>query len=164
MKRIDCHQRVGASVVTDLTEEFENLASVDNPQTLCRDFRAQCTFNISKSLFQQGQSVTHPTIGCARDNPQCVTLCGNVFCLTDPFEGCHNLSARNAPEIVTLTTTSNGFDHLVGLGRCKNKMYAFRGFFQQLQERVEGLVRQHVHFIDDENPATPSRSNPSRLL
>ena len=37
----------------------------------------------------------------------------------------------------------------MGLGRRKDEEDAFRRFFQRFEQSVEGLRRQHMHFVDD---------------
>ena len=63
-----------------------------------------------------------------------------------------------------LTTATDGLDHLVWFGGRKDEVHPFWGLFQELKKGVEGLVRQHMHFIDDKHTASTCRSNTSGLL
>ena len=39
--------------------------------------------------------------------------------------------------------------HLLDLGRGEQELHVLRRLLQRLQQAVEGLLRQHVHFVDD---------------
>src|SRR5690606_37341506 len=54
-----------------------------------------------------------------------------------------------AVEVKTLAARGNGRRNLVRLGGGKDKDDVGRRLLQDLQEGVEGLVGQHVDFVDD---------------
>ena len=58
---------------------------------------------------------------------------------------------RNQLEVVLLAARQNRGRDLVILRGRHDKNHVRRRFFESLQQGVEGLFREHVHFIDDED-------------
>ena len=55
----------------------------------------------------------------------------------------------DAAQIEALAARAHGHRHLVDLGRREQKFDVLGRLFERFQQAVEGLLRQHVHFIDD---------------
>ena len=62
-------------------------------------------------------------------------------------------------KIEPLATRQNSDGNLGGFGGAKDEFYMLRRFFQRFQQGVEGLAREHVHFVDnvyfESRPAGP---------
>ncbi|CAI8409997.1 MAG: Uncharacterised protein [Cryomorphaceae bacterium] len=56
---------------------------------------------------------------------------------------------RNAFEVKNLTTRQYGWDDLMFLRSGQNKDGMRRRFLKCFQERIEGLLREHVHLINN---------------
>ena len=55
---------------------------------------------------------------------------------------------RNPVQIETLTPAENCRQHLLGLGRGEDEFYVLGRLLERLEERVERLRSEHVHFVD----------------
>ncbi|CAB4597190.1 unannotated protein [freshwater metagenome] len=58
----------------------------------------------------------------------------------------------------------NGSDHFFWLCRRKNELDVLRWFFNNLEERVESLLRDHVRLIEDVNLVTVPRRGKAGAL
>ena len=56
----------------------------------------------------------------------------------------------DACKVIDLTTAEDGWQNLVLLRCGKDEHHIAWGFFQCLQEGIEGLLREHVNLVDDE--------------
>ena len=56
---------------------------------------------------------------------------------------------RNAVEFVALAAGEDGERDFLRLRGGQDEKHMGRRFFQGFQERIEGFLRQHVHFVDD---------------
>ena len=55
----------------------------------------------------------------------------------------------DAAEVEALAARQHRHRHLADLGRGEDELHMRRRLFQRLQQAVEGLLREHVHFVDD---------------
>ena len=55
----------------------------------------------------------------------------------------------DAPQIEANAARAHGDRHLFDFGGRKQKLDVLRRLFKRLQKTVEGLLREHVHFVDD---------------
>ena len=55
----------------------------------------------------------------------------------------------DAAQVEALAARQNRDRNFADFGRCKDEFHMGRRFFQCLQQAVEGLIGEHVHFIDD---------------
>ena len=68
-----------------------------------------------------------------------------------------NHRRRDLPQIKPLTPAQNRRQDLVRLGRRKDELHMRRRLLQRLQQRVEGIRRQHVHLVNVVDPELPTR-------
>ncbi len=55
----------------------------------------------------------------------------------------------DAAQIEALAARAHGDRDFFDLGRRENEFRMFRRLFERLQQTVEGLLREHMHFVDD---------------
>ena len=55
----------------------------------------------------------------------------------------------DAPQIEANAARAHGDRHLFDFGGREQKLDVLRRLFERLQKTVEGLLREHVHFVDD---------------
>ena len=60
-----------------------------------------------------------------------------------------DLARRNISKIVSLAARNNRRQNLLRLRRRQNEFHMLRRLLQRLEQRIERLLRKHVHFIDD---------------
>ena len=56
---------------------------------------------------------------------------------------------RHALQVEALAAAQHRHRHLADFGGGEQELHMRRRLLQRLQQRVEGLLRQHVHFVDD---------------
>ena len=56
---------------------------------------------------------------------------------------------RDASQIVTLAARHDRRQHLLWLRRGENELHMLGRFLQRLEQRIERLLREHVHLVDD---------------
>ena len=103
-------------------------------------------------LIQQRQSVTHAAIGLPSDDAKSLLRGVGAFSLQDAGETGHNVEHPDAPEVEPLTPGENRGSSLLDLLRLRrreNEDHSRRWLFQDLQEGVPRLPREHVRLVDD---------------
>ena len=60
-----------------------------------------------------------------------------------------SVAGIDAAQVEALAARQHRHRHLADLGGGEDELHVRRRLFQRLQQRVEGLRRQHVHFVDD---------------
>ena len=96
------------------------------------------------------EAVAHRAVGGAGDQGQRL---GRDLDLLGGGDACRNASIstslRHALEVEALAAAEHGHRHLADLGGGEQELHMRRRLFQRLEQRVERLLRQHVHFVDD---------------
>ena len=100
-------------------------------------------------LVEQRQRIAHRTFGRARDGGERSGLDVDAFVPGDGPEMLDELVGLDAPQVETLTARQHRHRHFADFRRGEDELHMWRRLFQRLQEAVERLLRQHVHFVDD---------------
>jgi len=101
------------------------------------------------ALVQKGQGITETTVRPDGDEISCIFGEGQIAFFGDMEEMIPDIGHRNAMEFIPLAAGKDGQRNLFRLRGGQDEKDVGRRFFQRLQEGVEGLLRQHVDFIDD---------------
>ena len=101
------------------------------------------------ALVEQRQRVAHGAFGDAGDQRQRLGLRGDAFGGADPAQVRDHRARLDAPQIEANAARAHGDRHLVDLGGREQELDVLGRLFERLQEAVEGLLREHVHFVDD---------------
>ena len=100
-------------------------------------------------LVQQAFGVPHAAVHPARDEGEGLALDVVPALLADHGQVIHDGGTRYAPEVEALAPGEHGGDHFPGVRRREDEVHVGRRLFERLQQGVEGLLGQHVHFVDD---------------
>ena len=100
-------------------------------------------------LIQQRQPVAHRTLGGAHDERERPRLDLHPFLRGDPFEMALQQLALDPPQIEALTAGEHRDRDLAHFGGGEDEDRLRRRLLQRLQQAVEGLLGEHVHFVDD---------------
>ncbi len=100
-------------------------------------------------LVEDGLGVPHAPLRRLGDGEKRLLGQGYLFGGDDLFELRDDLGARQAGEIEPLTARQDGRQDLIRLCRRKDELHEVRRLLERLQERVEGLGREHVDLVDD---------------
>ena len=101
------------------------------------------------ALIERGQCVTKAAVGFPRHQGQRRVVRRNPGRLHDLAQTRLDVLRRDSLEIVSLATGLDRRRNLLELRRRENEHHVWRRLLQRLQERIERLAGQHVHFVDD---------------
>ena len=101
------------------------------------------------------QPVAHRAVGGAGNQRERRRLDLDALCLGDPTVMRDQQLDWDAAQRETLAARQNRDRDLVDLGRREDEFDVGRRLFERLQQRVEGVLRQHVHFVDDVDLVPP---------
>ena len=104
----------------------------------------------SHRLVENRQGVTHGAVGLHGDDMQGLVIGRNPFPGGDIPEIADDVRHADAVEVVSLATGQYGRKNLMLLGRSQDEDGVCRGFFERLEEGVEGGRAEHMDLIDDE--------------
>ena len=114
--------------------------------------RGDGAVGLGDRLVEQRQPVAHRAIGGAGDQVQRAPARSPRPPAPAMRAKCAASSAMpHAPQVEALAARQHGDRHLAQLGGGEHELHVRRRLFQRLQQRVEGVARQHVDFVDDEH-------------
>ena len=130
-------------------EQVDGARPVGQPQHLPHVLAAHQTGRVGDGLIEQGERIAHRTLGGARDQSERLRLDRDLLLRRDAAQVPHQHVCIDAPQIEALAARQHRDRHLAGLGGGEHELGVRRRLFQRLEQRVEGLGREHVHFIED---------------
>ena len=102
-------------------------------------------------LVEQGQGVTGRSAAGAHDERQHPGRDRHGLALTEGLHVFEHRPGRHQPERVVVRARTDGADHLFGLRRREDELDVLRRLFDDLEQRVEALRRDHVRLVEDED-------------
>ena len=100
-------------------------------------------------LIEYRQPVTHRTFGCLRNEAQGFGFGVHALFLADFREMFGEQFGRYALQVEPLAARQHCNRNLVHLGRCEQEFHVRWRLFKRFQQRIEGIFRQHVNFVDN---------------
>jgi hypothetical protein len=100
-------------------------------------------------LVEQREAIAHRAVGCARDQHHGLGRDLDLLLRGDAVEMCLQHIRRHAAQVEALAAREHRDRHLAQLRGGKDELHMRRRLLQRLQQSVEGVVGQHVHFVDD---------------
>ncbi len=146
---VDQVQPLWSVLVRHGVQQFEINVLVHDAQDLCRLAGGQAGASEGNDLVQQAFGVPHAAVHPPRNEGQGIALHVVPAFLADHGQVIHDGGSRYAPEVEPLAPGEHGGDHLPGIGGGEYEVHVGGRLFQRLQQRVEGLLGEHVHFVDD---------------
>ena len=110
-----------------------------------------------EQLLQERLAVAHAASRPPRDEPERLSRHVGPLSLHDLREPAGDRRRVDGREIKPLAPRENRDREFFRLRRAEHKLHVRRRLFQRLEQRVEGLTREHVHFVDDVNLVAASR-------
>ena len=104
---------------------------------------------IGDGLVEQGQRVTHRSLGGAGDHGERVRGGHNAFHAANPRQMGDKHIGFDAFEVKPQAARAHRDRNFFDFSRRKNEFHMRRRLFQRLQEAVEGGLGEHVHLVDD---------------
>ena len=157
------HQRVSAGIVlaaqfveraanVALHQRFEQVnhaGAVGQTQHVAYVLRTHGSRGMRDRLIEQRERVAYRTFGGASNQCQRLRLGGNLLLGGDAFEVLDQHRIVDPPQVEALAARQHRDRHLANFGGGEDEFDVCRRLFQRLQQGVEGLRRQHVHFVED---------------
>ena len=161
---IELTQGVGCRTAQQSFEQVENAAAIGEAQHGADSGRGHFARAHGDRLIEDRQAITHRTAGGPRNQRQRIVLGGGVFVGGDGFEMACQQRHVDAPQIEALAPRQNGHRNLAHFGGGEDEFDVRRRFLKRFQQRVEGVLRQHVDFVDDEHLVARDQRLVARVL
>ncbi|CAG2154866.1 hypothetical protein LMG26296_05634 [Cupriavidus plantarum] len=138
----------GAILGGQRIEQLHEVALVDRPEHPPHGILRHLPSAIRNGLIGQRQRIAHGTVRRLREQPQRIAIMRNAFLCKDMVEVRDDMSRRHLLEVELQAARQHRDRNLLRIGGGKNELDVPRRLLQRLQHRVEGVVGEHVHFVD----------------
>jgi hypothetical protein len=115
-------------------------------------------------LVEQRQRITHAAVGGLRHEADAAGLGRNLFGLEHLAEVFADQRHRQALEIELQAARQHGDRQLLRIGGRQQELHVRGRFLERLQQRVERVRRQHVHFVDEVDLVAAARGRVLHVL
>ena len=132
-----------------LFEQLEHAAAIGETQHVADLGGIDHAAAVGDRLVEHGEPVAHRAVGGARQQRQRLGRDLDLFGRGDTGEVLDQNVVRHTLEVEALAAAQHRHRHLADLGGGEQELHMRRRLFKRLQQGVEGLLRQHVHFVDD---------------
>ncbi len=133
----------------DQPEQAADGAAVRKAEHRAHLLRADRAGAVRDRLIEDREAVAGRAFGRARDQRQRFRLDLDPLLPRDMGEMGGEQVGRDAPEVEALAAGENGDRHLADLGGGEQELDVRRRLLERFQERVEGVLGEHVDFVDD---------------
>ena len=124
-------------------------------QHLAHRMGSQLVATQGQGLIQQRHAVAHASGGAAGNEPDGPLVKVNVLLMQHVAQVRGQGVLAQVAEDKVLAAADNGDGKLVYFGGGEDEDHTLRRFLQRLEQGVEGIARQHVRLVDDEDLVTP---------
>ena len=108
-------------------------------------------------LVEHRLGVAHAAVGPFGDGPGGGFFEGDAFLAGDVEQVLGDRFRGDRPQVEALAAGEDGGQDFVRLGGGEDEFHVRRRFFERLEQRVEGGVREHVDLVDVVNLELPAR-------
>ena len=130
-------------------DDVEHLRAIQRAEHHARIGRVSLRAAECDHLVEQTQRVAHAAFGSARHEAQRVRLEFELLRLRDLRETLVDQARRKALEVELQAARQHRHRQLLRIGGREQELDVRRRLLERLQQRVEGVRRQHVHFVDE---------------
>ncbi|MBV6417113.1 MAG: hypothetical protein CMLOHMNK_01750 [Steroidobacteraceae bacterium] len=115
-------------------------------------------------LVEQRQAVAHAAVRRMRDRLQRGRLEGDAFGSQDLRHSRGDRGDRQALQVELQAARQHGHRQLLRIGGREQELDVRWRLLERLQQRIEGMLREHVHFIDEIHLAAAGRGRVLHVL
>ncbi len=137
-------------------QQVKQIALIDRAQHGAHQRLVHLAGRIGDGLIHQAQCIAHAALCGTRHQVQRPHLERDVLLAQHVLQMGQDQRRRQLLEIELQAARQHGDRDLLRVGGSKDELHMRRRLFQCLQHRVEGRLRQHVHFVDDVHLETPA--------
>ena len=109
-------------------------------------------------LIEQAQPIAHAAVGGTRQMRECRGLEVELLGGRDHFHALGDEARGQTLQAELQAARQHGDGQLLRVRGREQEFDVRRRLFERLQQRVEGMVRQHVHFVDEVHLVAPAGS------
>ena len=146
---LDEGQRAGRVAVDDQVAEPEERLLLDRAEQLQHRLHRDLVLRRGSELVQRRDRVAVGAAGRARDQRQRSVGRLDPLAVCDASQNLHELRQPRPREDERLAARADGREHLPEVGRAEDEDEVWRRLLDQLQQRVEGGVRELVRLVED---------------
>ncbi|CAG2138013.1 hypothetical protein LMG26411_01507 [Cupriavidus numazuensis] len=154
----------GAVLGRQRVEQLHEITLVDGAEHAAHGFLGHIARAVGNGLVGQRQRVAHRAVGRLGQQPQRIAVMADAFLPQDIVQVGHDLRRRHLLEIELQATRQHRDRNLLRVGGGQDELDVAGRLLQRLQHRVEGVVGQHVHFVDHVDLEAPRRRRVHRLV
>ncbi|MNI28405.1 hypothetical protein D3C73_821810 [compost metagenome] len=147
--RVEFGKRRRDVALHDMLEQVDDAGAVGKAQHAAHGIRMHAAAAMGDRLVEQRKAVAGGAFGGTRDHRQCFLLGRHAFLLQNGGKQADQICSADPAQVEALATGKHGDRNLADFRRRENELHMLRWLFERLQQPVEGLRREHVHFVDN---------------
>ena len=163
-RAIDDRERALPVALADSLEEIDDELRIDETEHAAHESEIDRALARGEALIEQALPVAHAPLGAPGYQRERLPLERDLLEGADLLELRGDLLQLEPLEIESLAAREDRRGNLVRLGGREDEVHVDRRLLERLEERVERLRRQHVHFVDDVYLGAPLRRRVADLL
>jgi hypothetical protein len=145
-------------------ENREQVIEIDGAEHVAHLRFLDLAGTVRNRLIEQRQRIAHAARGRTRKQIQRAGLGADPLDAENVLQMAGNQRRRHLLEIELQAARQHRDRDLLRIGRRQDELDVLRRLFQRLQHRVEGRVREHVHFVDHVDLEAAARRRIDRVL
>ena len=126
----------------------DRMAAIDRAEHLAHARFLDPAAAVGDRLVGERLGIAHRAARRARDQLQRARLGGDVLGREDRGEMLGDRRRRHRPQVELEAAREHRRRHLLRIGRGEDELEVVGRLLERLQHRVEGVAREHVHFVD----------------
>ena len=135
---------------------MQYVLAVDRAEHFASALRGYFTSAIGNGLVEQAQRVAQAAVCSPSKHIERGRFGGNVFFLADELEPIPYQPRRQPRQVELQAARQHGDRQFLRIGGCKQELDVRRRFFKRFQQRIERVLGQHVHFVDQVHLEPPA--------
>ena len=137
--------------------EPDHVLPVDAAEHGADRFRGHVSGAECDGLIQQAKAIPHAAVRSSGQRPQAVGFRLEFFFAVNFLQLLVNLRHCQSLQVELQATRQHRHRQLLGIGGRQQELDMRGRFLQRLEQRVEGVIRQHVHLVDEVDLESPLR-------
>src|SRR5579859_4510895 len=124
------------------------MSAIDGAEHRARIDLVQSAAAERDQLVQQAQGIAHAALGRSRHQRHRRRIELQMLSLGDELQAFTDEGGRQPFEAELQTARKNGNGQLLRIGGCQQEFDMRRRLFQRLEQGIEGVIGEHVDFVD----------------
>ncbi len=150
MRPVDCRHRRRCIRRKNRAQQRSGAPAIGQAQHVAHGVRRHRACACKRDcLVQHRQPVANAAFGCPRDQRKRLGVRRHPLGLGDMAEMRRQQVHRDPLQVEALAAAQDRRQQLLNLGRRKHELHMRRRLFQGFQQRIPGVLAQHVRFVDD---------------